>query len=334
MTTSIQSGKLKALVDMRDTILPGFGDQLDRMAEVMRDEIDAIHNDGTAVPPPNTLTSLYTFGNPATDQVNFTGVVRIGVVDSSGNSVGVPFDLDFADLATVVGGTPAANDIVDAINGVHVAATPPIPGLAGATASINASGQLVISANTSTNGIGINEGTSADAGGGLGFSHFMGFNNFFTGTTTGGLASNITVRAAITADPQLVVRGQLSEATIANGDPIVTVGDNSVVQRLFNKFQETLTFAAAGSVPQSESSLSGYGATIVETNANAAARAKDDLAFRDVIFNDIQARADSESGVNMDEELGNLILFQNAYSANARMITVLSEVLKTLTDIV
>jgi flagellar hook-associated protein FlgK len=36
----------------------------------------------------------------------------------------------------------------------------------------------------------------------------------------------------------------------------------------------------------------------------------------------------------MDEEMANLILYQNAYSASARVITTLSEVMKTLTDMV
>ncbi len=334
ITTSISSGKLKALVDLRDTILPGFADQVDRLAEVLRDQIDAIHNDGAAVPAPNSLTGVREFSAPSTDTVSFTGTVRIAVTDSNGNSVGTPIDLDFADLATVVGGTPTVDEIVNAINGSYAASTPAIPGLSGATASVNASGQLVITANSSSNGIAINEMTSSESVTGFGFSHYFGLNNFFTGTSTGGLASNITVRSAIVADPQLVVRGELSTGTLTNGSPAVTIGDNSVVQRLFNKFQDTLTFNSAGTVPQTNSSLAGYGATIVATNAHAASRATADLNFREVIFNDIKARSDSQSGVNLDEELGNLILFQNAYSANARMISVLSDVLKTLSELV
>ncbi|MFM2129364.1 MAG: flagellar hook-associated protein 1 [Pseudomonadota bacterium] len=334
ITTSITSGKLKALIDLRDTILPGFGDQIDELASVLRDQIDAIHNDGAAVPPPNTLTGVRQFSAPATDTVNLSGVVRIAVVDQTGNAVGTPIDLDFADLATVVGGTPTVNQIVNAINGSYAASTPAIPGLSGATASVNASGQLVITASSSSNGIAINEGTSAESTTGFGFSHYFGLNNFFTGITTGGLASNITVRSDLVSDPQLLVRGQLSEATLASGDAAVTIGDNSVVQRMFNKFQETLTFSAAGTVPQSSSSLAGYGATIVATNANQASRAHTDLSFREVIFNDIKARSDSQSGVNLDEEMGNLILFQNAYAANARMISALSEVMKILSELV
>ncbi len=334
ITTSITSGKLKALIDLRDTILPGLGDQLDELAGVMRDQVDAIHNDGAAVPPPSTLTGTRAFSNPATDTADITGTVRIGVVDSDGKSVGAPIDLSLDDLATVVGGTPTVNDVVDAINGVYAASTPAIPGLSGATASVNASGEFEIAATSSSNGIAINEGTSQESTTGFGFSHYFGLNNFFSGNSTGGLASNIAVRSDIVADPQLVARGQLSDGTLANGDTAVSIGDNTIATEIANKFQDTVAFAQAGTLPATNSSFSGYGASIVSTNANGASAASNDLSFRQTLYSDVKSRSDSQSGVNLDEEMGNLILYQNAYAANARMITTLSDVMKTLTEMV
>ena len=334
ITTDITSGNLKALIDMRDTILPGMGNQFNELATVLRDQLNAIHNDGSAVPPANTLTGTRVFAAPSTDTVTLTGIVRIGVVDASGNAVGVPIDLDLDDLATNTGGPPTINQVRDAINGVYAGAGAPIPGLAGATASVNASGQLVIAATTSTNGIAINERTSQESATTFGFSHYFGLNDLVTGTTTGGLASNITVRAEIVADSQLIVRGELTEAALTNGNPAVTVGDANVIQRMFRKFQAQLTFAQAGTIPQSTSSLAGYGATILSTSANLASAATDGHQFRNVIYEDIRSKATSVSGVNLDEELGNLILFQNAYAANARMVSVLSEVLEILSRLV
>jgi flagellar hook-associated protein 1 FlgK len=334
ITADIASGQLKGLIDMRDSILPGLGDQLDELARGLRDQLNAIHNDGSAVPPANTLTGTRSFANPATDTVSLTGVVRIAVVDGNGNAVGTPIDLNLDDLATVVGGPPTVNQIRDAINGTYAASAPPIPGLAGATASVNASGQLVIAANSGSNGIAINERTSQESATGFGFSHYFGLNDLLTGSNTGGLSSNITVRAEIVTDPQLIVRGELAEGALANGNPAVTIGDSSVVQRMFRIFQQQLTFTQAGTIPQSTSSLPGYAATILSTNANLAFAAAEDHQFRSIIFEDIRAKATSVSGVNLDEELGNLILFQNAYAANARMVQVLSEILEILSELV
>ena len=332
VTTEFRSGKIKGLIDMRDTDLPALGSELDRLATVLRDQINAVHNDGVALPPPNTLTG--TRAVTATDPANFTGTARIAVLNADGTVAGTPIDLNFADLATVVGGTPTVQDVVDAINGVHAAAVPPIPGLAGATASIDANGHLVIDANTAGRGIAINEGTSAEATTGFGFSHYFGLNDFFVGSTIGGLARNITVRSDIAADAQLVSRGQLSEGVLTNGSTGLTVGDSSVVARMANKFTEQVNFAAAGGLPSTTATFSSYGANILGDNATRAAEADDAKKFRATVLSDVQNKSDSASGVNMDEEMSNLILYQNAYGATARVITTLSEVMKTLIDMV
>lgn len=334
VTTEFRSGQIKGLIDMRDTELPNLNSELDRLATVLRDQINAVHNDGVALPPPNTLTGTRLFSAPATDTVNATGTVRIAVLNADGTISGTPFDFSLDDLATVVGGNPTVNEIRDAINGTYALSVPPIPGLVGATASVNADGALVIDADTAGQGIAINEGTSTEATTGFGFSHFFGLNDFFVGSTVGGLAHNITVRSDIVADAQLVARGQLSEAVLVNGDTGLTVGDSSIVARMANIFTTDLSFTAAGGLPSATTTLSGYGATILANNATHAADADETMKFRGTVLTEVQNKLDSGSGVNMDEEMANLILFQNAYAASARVITTLSEVMRMLTDMV
>ena len=235
-------------------------------------------------------------------------------------------------LAIVVGGNPTVNQIRDAINGVYSGSG--IPGLTGATASVNAAGNLVITADNAANGIGINERTSQEATTGFGFSHYFGLNDLFIGDATISLASSIKVRADIVADPGLLSRGELSAGTLTNGTRAIAVGNNAVAKRMADKFTQDLTFAAVGGLPQTTTNISGYGATILASNANLAAQTKDVLEFRDILFKDTKSKADAFSGVNVDEELSNMILFQNAYSASARMISALDEMLRTLIDMV
>lgn len=332
ITTELKSGKLKGLIDMRDTVLPNLTAQLDELAKLLRDQLNAIHNDGTTFPPPNSLTGSRIFANSSTDTVNLTGIVRLSVIDANGNSVGVPMDLDLDALAIVVGGNPTVNQIRDAINGVYSGSG--IPGLTGATASVNAAGNLVITADNAANGIGINERTSQEATTGFGFSHYFGLNDLFIGDATISLASSIKVRADIVADPGLLSRGELSEGTLTNGTRAIAVGNNAVAKRMADKFTQDLTFAAVGGLPQTTTNISGYGATILASNANLAAQTKDVLEFRDILFKDTKSKADAFSGVNVDEEMSNMILFQNAYSASARIISALDEMLRTLIDMV
>jgi flagellar hook-associated protein 1 FlgK len=333
VTGDVRSGQIAALIDMRDTELPNFGAEMDRLATVLKDQINAIHNDGVAIPPPASLTGDRGF-SPATDTVSMTGTVRLAVLNADGTAAGAPFDFNFADLATVVGGTPTVAQIANALNGAYAASVPPIPGLTGATASTNALGQLVITANTAGQGIAINEGTSQEATTGFGFSHYFGLNNLITGTTLGGLSSNVAVRSDIILDAQKVSRGQLSSAAFTAGDIVLTSGDSSVAERMAEVFTVKQTFTAAGGLPATSTTLAGYGANILSDNATRAANADDAAAYRLNVLNDITAKAQSASGVSTDEEMTNLIMYQNAYGASARVITTLSEMLKTLTDMV
>lgn len=49
---------------------------------------------------------------------------------------------------------------------------------------------------------------------------------------------------------------------------------------------------------------------------------------------ELNARANADAGVNLDEELSNLILFQRAYGANARVISAIDELWQSLLQII
>lgn len=59
-------------------------------------------------------------------------------------------------------------------------------------------------------------------------------------------------------------------------------------------------------------------------------RAADEDSLREVL----QDQLLSESGVNLDEELGHLVVVQTAYSAAARVINAVDELFKELLDAV
>ncbi|HZD26953.1 MAG TPA: flagellar basal body rod C-terminal domain-containing protein, partial [Alphaproteobacteria bacterium] len=55
---------------------------------------------------------------------------------------------------------------------------------------------------------------------------------------------------------------------------------------------------------------------------------------RAALADEIRTRRDSEGGVNLDEELSNMIVFQNAYNAAARLITTANQMFETLMNTV
>ena len=79
ITTEITTGKLKGLVDLRDTVLPNIQAELDTLVQKLSVQLNAQHNSGSASPPPNTLTGSQTFASG--DLLSGTGAVDIVVIN-------------------------------------------------------------------------------------------------------------------------------------------------------------------------------------------------------------------------------------------------------------
>ena len=62
-------------------------------------------------------------------------------------------------------------------------------------------------------------------------------------------------------------------------------------------------------------------------NADAAANLKQG---QDVMQSALQQRFNDASGVNIDQEMANLLTLQNSYAANARVLSVVKDMLDTL----
>jgi flagellar hook-associated protein 1 FlgK len=65
----------------------------------------------------------------------------------------------------------------------------------------------------------------------------------------------------------------------------------------------------------------------ISTRSNAATAASTTQSDR---LSEAQTRQSSESGVNLDEELSNMMIYQKAYAAGARMLQVGQQLYDTL----
>ena len=86
----ITSGKLKGLIDLRDTELPKISAQLDELVKTFVDSFNAVHNDGGGFPPSSTLTGSTTYANG--DDFNFSGNVMIAALGSDGSPLNDPYN--------------------------------------------------------------------------------------------------------------------------------------------------------------------------------------------------------------------------------------------------
>lgn len=163
---------------------------------------------------------------------------------------------------------------------------------------------------------------------GVTFSSFFGLGNRYHMDQ----AFDLAVRSDIAANPALMAMAQL-DTSAAAGVPALTAGDNRGATALLALNTANVSFGAAGDLPALTTSLSsyaGYFLSTVSLEADRLASLRDD---RQTLKDDIEIRRNSASGVDLDEELSNMIIYQNAYNAAARLITTANEMFDTLLSI-
>lgn len=181
-----------------------------------------------------------------------------------------------------------------------------------------------------------------------GFSFFYELNNFFqsnqptdTGDTLRNAAYYMAVEERFNTKPSLLSTGNLqlsNQPANTSLDPLYTYerfsGDNSIAQQLAKVGLNTQQFSAAGGLSESSLTLNGYAGEMLGYFSAQTAVASADVNNQQTLLKGYQERASAISGVNLDEELGNTIIYQNAYSASAKVISTTDQLFQTLLDAV
>ena len=143
--------------------------------------------------------------------------------------------------------------------------------------------------------------------------------DFFTPiAATAGAASLVQIDSAIEADPHLIAAAQSATAV---------PGDNRNAQSLASL--RSSSQAALGNV-----AFKDYFAQLVSDVGQQVQTSKDTQSFQQALFDQTQTRRESLSGVNIDEEVTNLIKFQRAFEAASRLISVGNEMYETMINMI
>jgi flagellar hook-associated protein 1 FlgK len=315
ITTQIKSGSIGALISLRDSVLPGAQSQLDQLAATLESTLNAVHNQGTALPPPSTLTGSASV-SASTPLSPMTGTVRLAVTTSSGNLVSST-DLNLATIPSS-GPTPTIGDLVTAINATTASS--------GVSAAIT-NGHLVLSTATSGDGVAINQMTSSIGSGNAGFSAYFGLNDLLTGTG----ASNLAVRSDISANPGLLATSTLdSSASPTAGKQVLPSGSATVANNLYNALTGTTAFSAVAGLGATSTSFASYAADITASVASQASQASANATSQQSMQSAFQSTMSSESGVNLDQETARLSTLQNQYTASAELLQVINQMFSAL----
>lgn len=152
------------------------------------------------------------------------------------------------------------------------------------------------------------------------------------GEATTGLARSLSVRADIAADPLKLTRGviQWDQGLGAAGSYFLGRGDGTAIAELSRAISSAAAFASAGSLAAASDTLAGYAGRILGDSAVRAAAVEDRRVFQQDFVATLKAKSESIRGVNLDQELSDLMLYEQAYSAAARVISVIQRMYEAL----
>jgi flagellar hook-associated protein 1 len=153
--------------------------------------------------------------------------------------------------------------------------------------------------------------------------------NFFAETNpppSGG--DPLETAAGIQLDPTVAAN---AGAIAASAGTATGPGDNTVASAIANLQTTPTTFTSAnGSTTFGSMSIDNFYQNLVGSVATQAQNAQDNATVNDTLQTSANTQRQSVSGVSTDEELTAIIQQQSSYSAAARVITVVDQMMQTL----
>ena len=147
------------------------------------------------------------------------------------------------------------------------------------------------------------------------------------GSQMTGLAARISVNTALLGDP--------SRTIVYSTNPLTAAGDTTRSDFIITQLS-TATYRYS---PQTgigttgapfTGTLTNFTKQFISQQGEAATAAKQLADGQDVVLNTLQKKQSQVSGVNIDDEMAHLLALQNAYSANARVMSSIKQMYDTL----
>ncbi|WP_439409451.1 flagellar hook-associated protein FlgK [Bradyrhizobium sp. DASA03076] len=337
----VSSGQIAADLKLRDQTLVQAQNQVDQLAATMSSALSDKTTAGTPVSGPpagfdidlagalpgNTVNITYTDSTNTQRQVTLVNVTDPTALplQNATNANPVQIGVDFSSGMGAI-----ASALNTALSGSHLSfSAAPSPATATTLrVTDDNSGLAKVTAASSSKTV------SSLTSGGPQLPLFTdGGQALYTGAITGtglqmtGLAGRIAVNTQLTADP--------TRLSIYSTSPLTPTGDTTRSDYLYSQ----LTSAVYSYSPQTglgsasqpfTGSVSNYLQQFLSVQANASTQATQLQQGQSVVVSTLQAKFNSTSSVNLDSEMSNLIQLQNAYAANAHVMSVVQSMMNTL----
>lgn len=331
---SITSGKIAADLALRDQTLPEAQTQIDQLAATMS---SALSDTTTAA------TSIA--GSPAGFAVNTSNIqpgntINLTLTNTGTNAKQQLTIVNVTDpTALPLPNAPNANPKMIGVNlsgGITSSVLAQLnaqlgPGLvfSGSGTTLNVTGSAATTINSTTT----TTTASSLAGGSAQVPLFTDGTSLYTSAFTGagsqmtGYAGRITVNPALVTNP--------ANFTVYSNSPATAAGDTTRSDFLYSQ----LTTASFNYSPQTglgstaspfTGTITGFMQQFLSQQANTASTATQLQQGQDVVVSTLQQKFNSVAGVSIDTEMSNLIALQNAYAANAHVMSVVQSMMNTL----
>lgn len=311
----LTGGTLAGYFQFRDTSVGGYLEKLDAFAKSLAWEVNRLHSQGAGLERFEEVIGTYRVTNSNLPLQAGSGLIfgdklesgnfMVGVYDKNTGALVQFSALDFDSGAAGIQNFDASShtllDVIAAINNTF-------PGMLTASAPDN---QLQIKA-----AAGYDFAFGSDS---TGLLAALGINTFFDGSD----ARTLSLNNAVRGNTARINTGHI------NGAGEMNEGDNTTakaIAALQNKAVSTRTVIEG----ETRQTLGEYYSTLVAKAGSDTQAAKFNFEYQQALANDLRTRQEAVSGVNLDEEMTNLIKFQHAYTAAAKLITTAESMLQVL----
>ncbi len=150
------------------------------------------------------------------------------------------------------------------------------------------------------------------------------------------VSSTLQTRADIITTPSKISTGspQWDASRGVSGQYLMSPADDTVAKGLAQALSGSTSFKVSGGLPSVSLSFAQRATAIVSTNASLAATNDRNTDAQRTLTESLDLQFESERGVNLDEEMANLIVFEQAFAASARIITTIQRMFDALERVI
>lgn len=319
-TRRLTGGTLTGYFSFRDNNVGRYKERMDAMSSELVWQTNRIHSQGAGLKAHTSMEGDYSVTSDSTALGSGSSGLPFADRLESGNSMMYFYDSTTGELASPSSFGPinfssinppgienfdpaqhSMDDVVSAINdsfGTYV------------NASV-VNHKLQITANS---GYEFQMGTDTS-----GLYSALGLNTFFSGSD----ASDIEINIKVNGDVDYVNAGHTNGAGEANA------GDNFSALKIKEMGQSDIDITTAFDGTTSQTLIEYYDSTVAVVGADTST-SKFNYNFQNTLASDLNEKQQEVSGVNIDEEMSNLIKYQHSYTAAAKLITTADQMLQTL----